>query len=999
MHLQKLFIVVASCCLSLTTGNNRVKRQSPGTPPQQPRIVTTDGHLVFQTGANHNISFQSSSGGSVNIDGTDIKTMSQKVDLHQTKLQSLEGIPDQVAQQGRDLDLYKFTVADQFSEANSLLRNHTQQIRQMNRSISNTRTIDRLKRKVRTLQTNVETITETLRNDNCASGPCHNGGTCIDMYDGYRCFCPVNWQGTTCNEDVNECAIFQGTAQGCHSGATCNNLNGGFSCVCPDAYTGVLCNVREGHCSEGSDSEICGHGSCYDSGDTHNCVCEDGWTKDTAGRCTVDINECDQADHPCHQGVLCINTPGAFHCGVCPAGFTGSGFRCDDINECLSLNGGCSINPLVECTNTIGSRICGACPAGYEKTPSEACVWVGICNTNNGGCHPNAQCYDNPALPVRSCRCNPGYTGNGEGSNGCVPTEGGVTPNPDPCSPNPCRHGNCFTLSNSNVFTCSCLEGWTGHLCDTDINECESSICQNGGTCTNTPGNYTCACTEYAVGRNCETPTFACGGELTGETGSFAFPPSNHDAYPHDVSCAWRITTTLNHILKVTFTRFSLERHTNCEYDFLQIHDGGTASAHQIGKYCGNDTLLGLQGKTITTTHNRIYMWFKADQSINDQGFAFTWRSEIPQCGFDVRNATIGTIASPGYPGNYPTSRTCIWTVRVAPGNTIQVTAPQIEIEHHANCSYDYLEFRSGLRDNDPLIERVCSQRNHTLINSDGNELYVKFHSDASLTDSGFQLTWTAQPDPRGCGGVLNLTDGTVISPNYPNHYDHTAECDWIITVPQNARIALNFTDFQLESSSTCAYDYLEIYDGPDDTSDSFGRFCGTQLPALVTSTTNFLYLKFRTDSSVNSRGFSATWTIACGGLYTEQTGVITSPYWPDSYPHAKVCRYMLSARENQLIEVSFSHFGVESSNNDGCTYDSLVAYDGQNAQSELIRRMCGTAIPEPLISTGPNMLIVFTSDGSITDVGFRATYEFRNTTIPIIPATVVVFSPTQVVR
>lgn len=66
-------------------------------------------------------------------------------------------------------------------------------------------------------------------------------------------------------------------------------------------------------------------------------------------------------------------------------------------------------------------------------------------------------------------------------------------------------------------------------------------------------------------------------------------------------------------------------------------------------------------------------------------------------------------------------------------------------------------------------------------------------------------------PVARGCGGVLNLTDGTVISPNYPNHYDHTAECDWIITVPQNARIALNFTDFQLESSSTCAYDYLEV--------------------------------------------------------------------------------------------------------------------------------------------------------------------------------------------
>jgi len=52
----------------------------------RPRIVTTDGHLVFQTGANHNISFQSSSGGSVNIDGTDIKTMSQKVNIQSKSL-------------------------------------------------------------------------------------------------------------------------------------------------------------------------------------------------------------------------------------------------------------------------------------------------------------------------------------------------------------------------------------------------------------------------------------------------------------------------------------------------------------------------------------------------------------------------------------------------------------------------------------------------------------------------------------------------------------------------------------------------------------------------------------------------------------------------------------------------------------------------------------------------------------------------------------------------
>ena len=45
-------------------------------------------------------------------------------------------------------------------------------------------------------------------------------------------------------------------------------------------------------------------------------------------------------------------------------GFTGSGYSCTDIDECLVNNGGCSMSPRVECINTPGSRTCGACPMG-----------------------------------------------------------------------------------------------------------------------------------------------------------------------------------------------------------------------------------------------------------------------------------------------------------------------------------------------------------------------------------------------------------------------------------------------------------------------------------------------------------------------------------------------------------------------------------------------------------------------------------------------------------
>ncbi|XP_067930809.1 cubilin-like [Watersipora subatra] len=974
------------CCLQLinvAAAEKRIKRQS--TPPEQPRIVTADGHLIFQTGANHNISFKSSSGGSVNIDGTDVKQMSNKVDEQQVKLIQLEGLPDLVRQNDQNLEVLQNDVDTQFQTLNSQVRNNTRQINRLNRTVSNTRPLDRLTNKVNRIQNTLNTVTDKLTTDECEPSPCQNAGTCFDMYDGYRCLCPVNWQGTTCGEDVNECVIYAGTAQGCHTGSTCVNLNGGFRCDCSQGYTGVLCNVRAGSCNEGSNSELCGHGTCVDAGTSHTCICDDGFTKDNASpaRCTVDINECEQVDKPCHDDVQCINVPGTYFCGSCQAGFTGNGHQCNDINECLSGNGGCSLNPPVECINTLGSRICGPCPNGYEKGSNEACVWVGICSNDNGGCSPHATCSDNPSLPTRSCRCNPGFSGNGEGPSGCVDISGGSTPSPDVCSPNPCQNGNCFTVTSSNSFTCSCFVGWTGHLCQTDVDECANNVCQNGATCTNTPGNYTCTCPEFLTGRNCETRTYDCGGEFTTQTGSFRFPPANHDAYPHDISCAWRITTVLHKVLNLYFSQFSLETHPNCDYDFLQIHDGSTASAYQIGKYCGNDTTLGLRGKTITTTHNVIYMWFKTDRSVAGQGFAFTWNSSTPICGEDIRNQSSGSIQSPGYPSNYPVNRTCVWTIRVPPGNNIALTFAHLALENHVNCSFDYLELRNGLRETDPIFAKYCSTTNPGHITTDGNELFVKFHSDASLTDTGFLFTWFTDPVPpnSNCGGRLNLTDGIIISPNFPNHYDHNGDCVWVISIPNiNAKISLNFTDFDMESSSTCAYDYLEVHDGVDDTAPSFGKLCGTELPGTIISTTNNLYLRLHTDASVSGSGFRAMWTVACGGSFTASTGTITSPYWPSSYPHSKTCTYSLEAQADQVIDVTFSDFGIEaSSGSNSCIYDYLVAYDGANATGTPLRKMCGSVVPEQLTSTGSNMLLIFRTDSSVTDLGFRATYEFRD--------------------
>ncbi len=56
-------------------------------------------------------------------------------------------------------------------------------------------------------------------------------------------------------------------------------------------------------------------------------------------------------------------------------------------------------------------------------------------------------------------------------------------------------------------YACSCPVGFTGmktrYTCDTQINLCYSSPCQNGGTCVSRENGYVCLCPENFAGKTC----------------------------------------------------------------------------------------------------------------------------------------------------------------------------------------------------------------------------------------------------------------------------------------------------------------------------------------------------------------------------------------------------------------------------------------------------------------------------------------------------------------
>ena len=102
-------------------------------------------------------------------------------------------------------------------------------------------------------------------------------------------------------------------------------------------------------------------------------------------------------------------------------------------------------------------------------------------------------------------------------------------------------------------------------------------------------------------------------------------------------------------------------------------------------------------------------------------------------------------------------------------------------------------------------------------------------------------------------------TPGTVIiSPNHPNNYDNNRDCQ--ITIHFSERVRILFEAFNIESHSSCAYDYLEVRDGDSSTSDLIGsKLCGTSIPGAMESSGSTMTLILHTDYSVVRSGFKIT--------------------------------------------------------------------------------------------------------------------------------------------
>jgi hypothetical protein len=338
-----------------------------------------------------------------------------------------------------------------------------------------------------------------LRKDKCANNPCKYG-VCTNKIDSFECACVEGWGGQQCDQPINMCNNTLG--EFCHKENTENILvsppkrsltSTKCVCLCKLGFTGERCDINIDDCK----ANPCQNDAiCIDHVASYECKCPLGYD---GPNCEKKVMKC--ALNPCNNGT-CEETGGKINC-TCDRGYTGE--FCDQLID------KCKPNPCENggiCHNLIDDFYC-ACPVEYRT--SKRCEVKLVDPCQSGPCLNNGTCT---ALPESSgatviykdyiCRCPESFTGKY-----CETKSNNIQ-----CPTNPCKNGGICNLDKGGMPKCKCPTVFGGVYCDQPIylkDICEgSTICNNGGTCLNTPNGAQCRCPPNYGGMNCNRKFEPC---------------------------------------------------------------------------------------------------------------------------------------------------------------------------------------------------------------------------------------------------------------------------------------------------------------------------------------------------------------------------------------------------------------------------------------------------------------------------------------------------------
>lgn len=132
--------------------------------------------------------------------------------------------------------------------------------------------------------------------------------------------------------------------------------------------------------------------------------------------------------------------------------------------------------------------------------------------------------------------------------------------------------------------------------------------------------------------------------------------------------------------------------------------------------------------------------------------------------------------------------------------------------------------------------------------------IFLSSSANYVLADSG----------ASGCGSHSLLTHNNGFIDSHADYdgtttYLDNSQCSWRIHAPAGKVVRLSTSSFDLETDTSCDYDFLAVYDGRSNHANLIGKFCGNDVVEVVSSG-RWLFVQFNSDDSDSNTGFHLTY-------------------------------------------------------------------------------------------------------------------------------------------
>ncbi len=237
------------------------------------------------------------------------------------------------------------------------------------------------------------------------------------------------------------------------------------------------------------------------------------------------------------------------------------------------------------------------------------------------------------------------------------------------------------------------------------------------------------------------------------------------------------------------------------------------------------------------------------------------------------------------------------------------------------------------------------------------------------------------------CFHNFSAPTGNFSSPNHPEHYFPSTRCTYEISVPENQRIVLRISSFNLESSrgGQCR-DFVRVQTSEESEGKTIcGRY-GDLRPdeASFESSSNWLRISFVSDHVHQDSGFAFHYesiTSCVNTTFISENGTLTSANYPNNYLNNQQCSTLIStARPSHVIYLQFERFYTledesRSPSLSECSMDYVEISDGSS-----VFRRCGNWLGYErelrFRSQSSWFRISFVSDSSGTASGYKAVWK-----------------------